>query len=207
MPILKNAKHEAVLQAFIADAERIGWRAYGKIYPNSSQRGAENGFSRLVKNSEFKTRLGELTSAVTAQAVEKTALTLERVIDELALLGFSNMLDFAGVFPDGDLSSLTREQGAAIRTLVIDTYMDGAGDEARKVKRVRFELHDKKGSLSELRRHFEPDKHEIGGKDGKPIETRDVSEPNDIARRVAFLLAQAARAPPAKSAANKPAAK
>lgn len=39
--------------------------------------------------------------------------------------------------------------------------------------------------------------HELGGKDGKPIETRDVTEltPNEIARRIAFALVAGAPAP------------
>jgi hypothetical protein len=40
MPALANPKHEAVAQAFIADPERIGWRAYSQVYPKSSQRAA-----------------------------------------------------------------------------------------------------------------------------------------------------------------------
>jgi len=38
MTTLANAKHEAVAQAYIADLEKIGWRAYRQVYPNTSQR-------------------------------------------------------------------------------------------------------------------------------------------------------------------------
>jgi hypothetical protein len=36
MTTLANAKHEVVAQAFIADPERVGWRAYRAVYPKSS---------------------------------------------------------------------------------------------------------------------------------------------------------------------------
>jgi hypothetical protein len=58
MPVLSNQRHEAVAQAYIADPERIGWKAYKQVYPNSSQYAAETGFSRLLlKNAEFASRL------------------------------------------------------------------------------------------------------------------------------------------------------
>jgi phage terminase small subunit len=114
------------------------------------------------------------------------------------------------------LRDLAPEDAAAIKTIVVDTYVEGGGEEAREVKRVRLELHDKRGALAELRRHHEPDRHEHTGKDGRPIETADVTEMSEleVARRIAFLLAKAARAtiaggaePPAPAAAAEPAAK
>jgi hypothetical protein len=49
MPALENAKHEAACLAYLADRERIGWRAYRSVYPNSSQHAAETAFGRLLK--------------------------------------------------------------------------------------------------------------------------------------------------------------
>ena len=67
MPVLSNQRHEAVAQAFIADPERVGWKA--SRYPHASQRGAENGFSRLMKkNSEFCVRVAELQQGAAASA-------------------------------------------------------------------------------------------------------------------------------------------
>jgi hypothetical protein len=31
MPVLKNVKHEAVAQAYIADPAKVGWRAYKAV--------------------------------------------------------------------------------------------------------------------------------------------------------------------------------
>ena len=58
MPVLSNQRHEGVAQAYIADPEKVGWKAYKKVYPKSSQHAAETGFSRLLlKNAEFASRL------------------------------------------------------------------------------------------------------------------------------------------------------
>jgi hypothetical protein len=73
-----------------------------------------------------------------------------------------------------DLSQLTREQTAAIQEVTVDTYMDGSGEDAREVKKVKFKLADKRAALVALGRHHKlfTDKHEFGGKNGGPIEGR-----------------------------------
>jgi hypothetical protein len=54
MKPLSNAKHEAVARALIADPEGIGWRAYKSVYPKSSRHAAENGYTRLSKDPDFR---------------------------------------------------------------------------------------------------------------------------------------------------------
>jgi len=197
--MLKNAKHEAVLQAYIANRERVGWKAYSAIYTNSSQRASEVGWSRLLTHAEFSARLAELEKAVVDKVIEKTGITVERVLAELALIGFSNMQDFAEALMEGDVRELERDRAAAVQEITVDTYMDGAGDDAREVKRVRLKLLDKRAALVDIGRHLKMfvDRHELTGKDGKPIETVDASEEKpselEVARRIAFLLERAAR--------------
>jgi hypothetical protein len=79
MPILTNQRHEGVAQAYIADPERLGWRAYKSVYPNSSQHAAETGFSRLLlKNAEFAARVAELQQSAAAGA----EITLQGLLRE-----------------------------------------------------------------------------------------------------------------------------
>ena len=70
-----------------------------------------------------------------------------------------------------DLSQLTREQTAAIQEVTVDTYLDGDGENAREVKKVRLKLADKRAALVDLGRHHKlfTNKFEHCGKDG-PIE-------------------------------------
>ena len=172
---LKNAKHEAVLQAYVADRERIGFRAYLVVYPRSSRGAAATGFSRLLKNAQFKARLRFLDGRVTEKVVAQSAITAEQVIAELAKIGFANMLDYAKVTEQGepyiDLSEVTREQAAAIASFTVEDFLDArsAPDEEREpqphggelqrrrgrdVRKVTFRLHDKRAALVDIGAHL-----------------------------------------------------
>ena len=77
---------------------------------------------------------------------------MERVLNELALLGFANMLDYISVGPNDtvkvDLSKLTREQAAAIGEVTVEEFTERTGqDESGKpifenVRRTKFKLTD-----------------------------------------------------------------
>jgi phage terminase small subunit len=201
MPVLSNAKHEAVVRAFIADGERIGSRAYSAVFPKASPRAAETAWSRLLRRAEFQARVAEVEAEIAAAAIDSAVMSKHEVLAELSKLGRANMQDF---LVRGDnaaeviasLQDLARDNAAAVQELTVETYTEGSGEDAREVKRVKLKLHDKRGALAELRRHYEPQKHELTGKDGKPIETKDLTErPSDIeiARRLAFLLSQATK--------------
>src|SRR5262245_58241009 len=83
MSVLSNQRHEALAQVFVADPERIGWKAYRKIYPKASQHAAETGFSRLLlKNAEFASRVAELQQSAAASA-EITLQSLLQEADEI----------------------------------------------------------------------------------------------------------------------------
>ncbi|WKA31595.1 terminase small subunit [Bradyrhizobium roseum] len=174
---LKNAKHEAVLQAYIADPKRIGFKSYLVVYPNSSDAAASTGFSRLLKNAGFAARLSFLDARVTEKVVEQAAVTREQVIEELAKIGFANMLDYARVTDDGepyiDLSGVTRDKAAAIASFTVEDFKDGRGEDARDVRKVTFKLHDKRAALVDIGRHLgmfeEKHKHEHTGKDGAAL--------------------------------------
>lgn len=202
MSALKNPKHESVLAAFLKDSERVGWRAYQSAYPKSSQRAAETGWSRLLKDAEFSARRDELLKSVMDEAKSTAVMDLTEVLEELSKLGRSNIQNVIVAGDDTSdviesIQNMAPEHAATIRELTVETYTEGAGDNAKDVKRVSVKLHGKRDALSELRRHHEPDRHEHSGPDGKPIETKDVGEkPTDleVARRIAFLLALGGRA-------------
>jgi phage terminase small subunit len=153
LPVLSNAKHEAVAQAYIADPAKVGWRAYKSVYPQSSRRAAETAFGRLMKDKAFAARVEDLQ----AEAAEGAVATAREVLEELTRIALVNMLDYMKVGPNGDpvldFSSLTRNQGAVLHEVAVDTYVEGRGDDAREVKRVRFKLCDKLGALRDLGRH------------------------------------------------------
>jgi phage terminase small subunit len=167
---LSNAKHEAVLQSYIVDPQRVGYKAYLVVYPNSSDAAAKTGFSRLLKNADFKRRLAHLDSKITAKVVERAVITTEQVLEELAKIGFANMQDYANL-EAADLSELTRDQAAAIRQFSIVEFADDKDEPKEKrepqahggelvrrrgrgVRKVTFKLYDKRAALVDIGRHL-----------------------------------------------------
>ena len=93
-----------------------------------------------------------------AKRAKRTEITADRVLKELARLGFVNMADF--VTMDGsetpvlDFSRVTREQMAAVSEITQDTYLDGKGEDAKVVKRTKIKLYDKNTALSQLAKNL-----------------------------------------------------
>lgn len=176
MAVLSNPKHEAVAQGIIADVERNGPRAYRAVYPKASPHAAETAFGRLLRKVEFSSRIAELEALLAEQAAAAGLMSAKEVLQELSSIGRANMADYMDVGSEGDprlhFSELSREQSAALQEVTVETFMDGAGDDARGVKRVRFKLHDKRGALVDLGRHYGlfKDRIEQTGKNGGPIE-------------------------------------
>jgi phage terminase small subunit len=203
-----SVKHEAVAQAYWADPARVGWRAYAKVYRKSSRHASETAFGRLRSRPEFQARLEELKQAT----ADLTVMSLLEVLQELSKLGRSSIKN---CLVDGDttadvvasLRDMSDEHAAAIQELTIETYMEGAGEDAREVKRLKLKMHDKRGPLSELRRHHEPDRHELSGKDGEPLEAPPPElSVLELARRIAFAMRlaqnEAKKPAPAKTPAR-----
>jgi phage terminase small subunit len=93
-----------------------------------------------------------------AERAERTRLTADWVVEELRKLAGANMLDYMKSTPQGDpyldFSALTRDQGAALHEVTVEDYVEGRGEDARAVKRVKFRLHDKQVALVSLGRHL-----------------------------------------------------
>lgn len=129
---------------------------------NATQAAIRAGYSEKTAGSQGHDLLKkpEIAQAITdaqAERIERTNVTADRVLQELALLGFSNMGDFATPTEDGsvvfDFSAMTRAQSAAISELTVEEFMDGKGDDARDVRRIKFKLADKRGALTALLDH------------------------------------------------------
>jgi phage terminase small subunit len=132
-----------------------------------SENGAHVSASRLLRNA----KVSKLIEQITAERAKKLGLTAESVLSELGRMAFSNMLDYVTVQGGDayvDLSKLTREQAAAIQEITVDEYTEGRGEQARQVKRPRFKLADKRGSLELLGKHLKlfTDKVEHSGEVG-----------------------------------------
>lgn len=149
---------------------RAGYKARGNA--------AEANASRLLRNAKVASVISELKR----ERSERTQITADRVLEELAKLGFSNMLDYIEIGANGDayvdLSRMTRDQAAAVQEVTVEDFMDGRGEDAREVRRTKFKLADKKSALELLGKHLKlfTEKHEHSGPGGGPIRTIEVVE-------------------------------
>lgn len=143
---------------------------------NATQAAIRSGYSKDTAHSIGHENLSkpEIQAAVAVRRAEiaaKLRVTPEKIIAEYAKLAFANTLDYVRVTDAGDavvdLSELTRDQAAAISELTVDQYLDGRGEDARAVKKVKFKLADKKGALDSLAKHLgmfiERHEHSITG--------------------------------------------
>jgi phage terminase small subunit len=109
-----------------------------------------------------------------AALFDRYAITSERIIRELALIGFGNIDDFVAVQADGslavDFGTATREQMASLKSVEIDEHtIDGAASGVRKIK---ISMSDKRQALMDLAkiaRMLPPDRFEHTGPGGGPI--------------------------------------
>lgn len=148
---------------------------------NATRAATAAGYSAKTAKAQGSRLLTNVNVAALIQAkhgarLEKLDVTADRVLGELAKLGFSNMMDYATIDKNGqadiDLTKLTRDQAAAIQEITVDTT-GGQGDgERRLVLRTKLKLAEKRGALELLGKHLKlfPNKIEVGGDDGGPIE-------------------------------------
>jgi phage terminase small subunit len=147
--------------------------------------------SRIFARDDVKAAVAERK----AKLAENAGIAAERVIEELARLAFSNMLDYVEIGADGrprlNLANLSSDKAAAIQALVVNTGHVENGS-APPVLKVRFKLADKRGALVDLGRHLGLFKERGPGDPAKPANPMELTD-LEAARRIAFLLTKATR--------------
>lgn len=159
MPALTNPRQERFAQE-IAKGTGTGeaYEAAG-FRPNPGNARRLRGDEAVAKRIEaLLERRSHIEEQATKVAIEKLAITKERVLQELAKIGFANMQDYMSAGPDGDpfldFSALSRDQAAALAEVTVEDFRDGRGKEGRDVRRIKFKLHDKKGALVDIGREL-----------------------------------------------------
>jgi phage terminase small subunit len=120
-------------------AERAGY----------SEKTASQQASALLTRPKVQAHLLELKE----QRAKRTGITADRVVQELAKIGFSNIQDFMnGTMEINNLNTIKRSKTAAIsgikikKTKIPDTDID--------IDIIEFKLHDKTKALDLLGRHL-----------------------------------------------------
>jgi len=147
-----NDRQQLFIVEYLKDLNAT--RAY--LAAGYSEGGAAVSANKLLKNPKIARVIAEKQG----KRLQKLEITAERVLQELACLGFANMNDYMQVAPDGksfdvNFAGLSRQQTAAIQEITVDaTGGDGDG-ERRLVLRNKFKLADKRGALELLGKHLE----------------------------------------------------
>jgi phage terminase small subunit len=161
MPLLRNPKHELFAQ------ERAKGLSASDAYERAGFTRHDGNACRLNKNEAVRTRVEELLG----EAAERCGVTVDRIVQELAKIGFANSRDFFEWDQDGvrikASAELTPDQTAVV-VEVQETRSKGTGKNTIKIK-----LSDKQAALEKLGRHLgmfkETNKADLAGPDGKPL--------------------------------------
>jgi phage terminase small subunit len=145
-----NAKQQRFVDEYLIDLNAT----QAAIRAGYSPRTAKQQGARLLTDDDIAAAVAAGQNRVAAKA----EITAERVLRELARIGFANIEDYLTILPGGepcvDLSKASREQLAAVQEVTVEDYVEGRGENARDVRRVRFKLHDKRAALVDLGRHL-----------------------------------------------------
>lgn len=137
----------SAVRAYI-DAYAVKVKADGRWVRKSAAETLRSPRVRAVM-AEIENRI--LPKEVYETAIQLAGITRERIMVELAKIGFANLDDYTTVQPDGtrviDFSMATRDQMAAVQEITVETYTEGHGEDAREVKRTKLKLHPKREAL------------------------------------------------------------
>lgn len=159
MPILSNSKYELFAQ------ELAKGSTASAAYVAAGYKRHDSNAGRLSKNEQVRSRVTELLT----ESAERSGVTIDRLVSELAKIAFANASDFFEWGPDGvtiiPSAKLTSDQRAVVSEAQ-ETRAKGHGESTIKIK-----LSDKQAAIDKLMRHLGAYKNEITGPGGGPIKT------------------------------------
>jgi phage terminase small subunit len=181
---------------------------------NATQAAIRAGYAEVSASAEGSRLLGNVKVAAAVEAAmksraERTDITADRVLKELAKIGFADIRK-AVKWQSAMITEEDNPDGgdiAVIKTVVTNTVQMVASEELddetaaaiaevsqNATGGVKIKLHDKRAALVDIGRHLGmfKDRVEHTGKDGGPIEMREVSD-LDRAKAMAFLASKAKR--------------
>ncbi len=151
-----SARQLAFIEHFVA-TNKLMQSAISAGYPPKS---ADTAAARLMANA----RVAHEIRIRRDKASESLEITRDRVLLELARIGFANMADYMVPGLDGqprlNLAGLSRAQAAALSEVTVEEFVDGRSDK-RRVRRIKFKLGNKVDALDRLGQHLGLFKQEI----------------------------------------------
>lgn len=165
-----------------------------------AESGASVEGSRLLANA----KIASAVEAAMKMRAQRTEITADRVLQELAKIGFSDIRK-AVKWQSALITEEDNPEGgdiAVIKTVVTNTVQMVASDEIdddtaacisevsqNATGGIKIKLHDKRAALVDIGKHLGMFKERVEhtGANGGPIETKELSG-YDLARRIAKLL-------------------
>jgi len=171
MPALDNPKHERLCQEYLIDLNQTEAAKRAKYSAHTAAQQA----SRLFSNVKIQARIAELK----AERNERTRVTQDRVVKELAMLGFSDLQNYisidplTGVIKAKGFEDMPAGESRALKSIKEDRAIkeDADGKGVTVYDKVSFTMHDKIRALEILARHLGMlvERHEMMGDGGGPI--------------------------------------
>ncbi|WP_292534066.1 terminase small subunit [Methylocystis sp.] len=195
MPVLENPRHEIFAREIAKGAsQREAYRAAGY---EGDERSMDANAARLIADDRVAIRVQEIQ----ATAAKRAEITIERTLLELAKIGYSDIRKAVrwgeGIaIKDAEGNEAISNGVAMLDSAEIDDDTAAAIAEVAQTRDgIKIKLHDKLGALEKIGKHLGMfvDRHEHTGKEGGPIETRELS-PLEAARRLAFAWEKGLRA-------------
>ena len=208
MPALRNAKHERFAQNVSNGMD--GGKAYIEAGYESNANAAAVSANRLLKNPQVAARIRELLERrqqieikATEKAVNKLAIDKERILSELAKIGFADIrkaVKWRGHLikeednPDGgDVLVIKNTYSNNVSLVSSDELDDETAGAIAEVSQtptggLKIRLHDKRAALVDMGKHLGLFKEQIELE--AKVEVKDVSPRDEIARRIASVAAR-----------------
>lgn len=145
VPAHLTAKQQRFIEEYCVDMNAT----QAAIRAGYAKRGAAEEGYRLLGNVHIAAAVAKYKADLAARARR----TKEDIEAELEKMGFANLANYHRMVdgePVIDLSACGRDEFAALSELETHDYVDGRGEDARDVKKVRIKMTDKRAALMDL---------------------------------------------------------
>ncbi len=144
---LNNAYRSGLVAGYTESvcATLSGWTLDPALYPSNTPGARKPHVFRAIQRRR-------------AEIAERTALTDARIVEEVKRVAFFNYANIMKVTSDGDpyidLKDMTMDELSAVSETTLEDFVDGRGEDAREVRRVKVKTHDKLAALTLLTKIF-----------------------------------------------------
>ena len=166
MPALKDVRKEAFALAVARGSQQSA--AYAEVWRGNRKKTT---LAVVASSLAHEPAVANRIAEIQMQIATRTEITAQRVLEELAKIGFASYGDFLKLDENGrttvDVASLTKDQLAVISEMEINTSEDGK-------QRIKVKLHDKRAALMDIGKHLGMfrEKIEISGPNGGAIQVK-----------------------------------